>query len=474
MKLWLGLGIVIALSLVMLACAGASSGSSSNDSSSGSSGSGGSGSSPTPVTVPPGTLSEQYFGLHIDMGALKNKYPWPSFPFGSIRMTSTGTRWSDIDQGNGVYDFTTLDQWLALYVQHGATNPAGNYQIIYTIYSVPNYISSNPTDLCYYSSNPDSGHPAGSCDPPTDLNADGTGTNQTYKNFITAIANHAAGNGPGQIHYWELWNEPNNTTLWNGTLAQLVRMAGDARSIILSIDSSAQFLTPSPVTTGNPNPAFTTPDGWMSAYLAAGGGQYADIIGFHGYVEPGKPVEGVFGITQGMSNLATTSNVASKPIWDTEIGFGTAYVTDPYMQAAWLARAYLMQPGLGIQRVFWFQYGATNVGTLLNTAETASNPAGSAYGVLYNWLLGAKATGPCTTSGTVWTCGYTLLSGAQAQAVWDSSQTCSLSGASEICTTSSFTADSTYTKYQDLQGVSHNISSGSVEIGAEPILLESQ
>lgn len=428
-------------------------------------------------------LSPQYFGMHIDVGAIATPptLPWPTFPFGMIRMNSTETRWSDIDQGNGQYNFDKLDLWRNLYKKNG------NYQIVFTIYSVPAYISSNPTDSCNFVST--SSHTPGSCDPPADVCADGTGTDQAFTDFVTALAQHVNSDGLPNIEYWEVWNEPNDVTLWNGTLAQLARMAQDARCVIVgtdcnsltsysakAIDPAAQMLTPPPVTSSDQtDTSLNSPGGWMSAYLAAGGGQYADIIGFHGYVEPGDPVEGVLTVAQSIAPVAATAGLSSKPIWDTELGFSSADVADPYMQAGWLAKAYLLQAGLGIQRVSWFEYGATNIGTL-TLAGGGLNQAGIDYSVLYNWLEGAIPTGVCSSSGTVWTCGFTLASGRQAQAVWDSTQSCSVVNNSETCTFNpNFTPGSVYTTYEDLQGNTHSITAGSnVPIGAEPILLESQ
>ena len=83
------------------------------------------------------------------------------------------------------------------------------------MYSTPAYISSNPTDACDFSST--SGHPAGSCDPPADVCADGTGTDATFTNFVTALAQHMNNDSLPKIHYWEIWNEPNDVTFWNGT-----------------------------------------------------------------------------------------------------------------------------------------------------------------------------------------------------------------------------------------------------------------
>jgi hypothetical protein len=437
-------------------------------------------------------ITPQYFGMHIDVQALSGgnpPLPWPTtltpiLPFGTIRMNSTETRWSEIDKGNGNYDFATLDQWRTLYQQNEGANPAGDYQIIFTLYSVPKYISSNPTDGCNFSNT--SGHQPGSCDPPADVCSDGTGTDQAFTDFVTALAQHVNGDSLPKIHYWEIWNEPNDITFWNGSLPQLARMAQDARCVIVGtdcnsltsytakgIDPTSQMLTPPPVQSSDETKtSLNSPAGWMSAYLAAGGGQYADIIGFHGYVEPDNPagVEGVFTVAQSIAPTATAAGVSSKPIWDTELGYSTTVVPDQNMQAGWLASAYLLQAGLGIQRVNWFEYGATNFGTLYVYGPPAGpNAAEVAYGVVYNWLVGATPAGPCASSGTIWTCDFTLSTSAQAQAVWDTSQTCT------PCGYSNFSPSAEYIKFQDLQGNSHSISSGSsVQIGAQPILLESQ
>ena len=58
-----------------------------------------------------------------------------------------------------------------------------------------------------------------------------------------------------------------------------------AYEIIKTIDPGAMVLTPSPV--GGYGPP------WMSRFLAAGGGKYADIMAFHGYLAPGADAESI-------------------------------------------------------------------------------------------------------------------------------------------------------------------------------------
>jgi hypothetical protein len=456
----------------------------------------------TPQAFSP--ISPAYFGMHIDVGLIGNPptLPWPfaglpsvpagTTPFGTIRMMSTETRWSDIDSGNGNYDFSTLDQWRQLYAQNEPSN--GNYNVIFVLYSTPGYISSNPSDSCVFAGNT-SGHTPGSCDPPADVCSDGTGTDAAFTNFVTAVAQHVQGDNLPKIKYWEVWNEPNDVTFWNGTLPQLARMAQDAQCVIegtncnslttysaQGVISGAQMLSPPPVTSNDEtNTSLNSDGGWLAGYLAAGGGQYADIIDFHGYVQDNSQngngqAEGVFNLAQSVMQSVSATGSASKPVWDSEIGFSPTVITDPYTQASWLARAYLLQAGLGVQNVDWFEFGATNVGVLYTPGATISNAnydtAGLDYPVLSSWLVGSTPTGPCTSAGTVWTCGFTLSGGAPAEAVWDTSQTCTPPDGPSNCTFSTFTPGSPYTTYSDLQGDPPQSISGTIQVGIEPVWLQ--
>lgn len=85
------------------------------------------------------------------------------------------------------------------------------------------------------------------------------------------------------IKYYEIWNEPNSTGYFRGTMAQLVRMTRDAACIIkgtgpgctsLGIDPSALIITPAP-TQGAP-----AINNWMKDFLAGGGGDVVDVIAF--------------------------------------------------------------------------------------------------------------------------------------------------------------------------------------------------
>jgi hypothetical protein len=80
----------------------------------------------------------------------------------------------------------------------------------------------------------------GQCDPPTDLNSDGSGTNLYFRNWVGALGSHvspASGYTAthAQIVDYEVWNEPDTNQFWSakyGTYDQLMRMEQDAYFLI--------------------------------------------------------------------------------------------------------------------------------------------------------------------------------------------------------------------------------------------------
>jgi hypothetical protein len=386
-------------------------------------------------------------------------------PIGGQRLLGTSTKWGDINTAPGVYNWQTLDRWLSYSKPH-------NVDIIFTFLGVPAWAATDPQLPC--------SHWSGSCSPPSDLNADGTGTNKFFKDFVTAIAQHVG----TQVGYWEIWNEPNIVSggsgsnaygSWNGTNAQLVRMAQDARSIILAINPNAKFLTPAP----NPG-AGNGVTNFMDGYLAAGGGNYADIIAFHGYV--GTVPEDVIPLITGLKATVAKYAQSNKPIWDTEASWGAkTNFPDPEQRAAFVSRFYLEQWANGVSRFFWFGWDYLNTGTLW---EATSNngcitpspsggflcPSGEAYGQITQWMVGATMTTPCSATGTVWTCGLSRPGGYQALVVWDTAQTCN----NGSCTTSNFPVPASYKTRVDLDGIRGVILGASIAVGAKPLLLENQ
>jgi hypothetical protein len=401
-----------------------------------------------------------FFGMQANSGVAPQppqwwSNPWPEVPFQSLRLWDAGVGWSQINTSDGTYNWTLLDEWLSDAEKFGVTD------VMYTFGMTPQWASSRPGDqTCSWG--------PGQCDPPKDLNPDGSGSDQIWKDWVTAVATHAA----GRIKYWEIWNEPKNAYYWNGTVAQLVRMAKDARSVILNIDPQAVMLSP------------PSHGPWQTLYFAAGGPQYADVITYHGYVYKagcqGYPqAADELTIVSGVKQVMATYGQANKPLWDTETSWGVTSAScfyDEDLQAAFLTQLFMLHWSAGVSRVFWYQYNNQTNGTLWTpnpdhhhrNRKGTLHKAAIAYDQIYKWMGGASMNGACTNSGTLWKCHFSRSGGYVAEAIWDTSKTCH----NGTCGTRPYTVDSSYKDYLTIDGRKVSITGGHVQIGARPIWVE--
>ena len=422
------------------------------------------------INVQPGgaqRITSQFFGMHINRRS--STLVMPTIPFGSYRtIDSFRTLWNGIETSPGVYDFTTLDSRLA-------DAQAAGVDVLYTVYSEPSFYSSKPTDATC-------GTGLGACDAPSDVNADGSGTDQNLINFLTALVNHVG----NKIAYYEMWNEVNITTEWTGTDPQLVRMAHDMRNTILVVNPNAKMLTPSFASLTYASAATRFATYLATAVDGTTGSAVADIINFHGYVMTAVlPVPMAENEVLNVNHLRAvlSSTDLAKPLWDSEWGYSSG-LADPDLNAGFVAAHMLIQAGQGIARAYYYDWdpkdqralwGDTlalclNAGTA-NAGGFLCN-SGSAYQQVESWLLGNTAVQPCSgpmpPAMGVWTCNLLTPDGTQTLAVWDSSKTC----AAGSCTTSSYGYDPRYVQYFTLANdISTPLSGGAVAIGAKPILL---
>jgi hypothetical protein len=236
--------------------------------------------------------------------------PWPFYdvsgsqetlPFGGQRLWAAAVAWAQVQPTQGVApDWSLMYQWLAKPAQNGAT-----VDFLYNLARTPQWASQFPSDTTC-SDGP------GQCDPPLDLNPDGSGTDDYWIAWVTAVAQMSAAQKASQqpgISYYEIWNEWNTGAYWNqlnGTPAQLVRMEQDARCVVegppsgmscnpnsvfpsgTKLDPTAKIVSPSPVGGALDNRLGEVADS-LNTYFSTkvnnnAGGSFSDAIGFHGYV----------------------------------------------------------------------------------------------------------------------------------------------------------------------------------------------
>jgi hypothetical protein len=409
-----------------------------------------------------GQIPATFFGLHVN-----GPDHWPSVPFGTLRMANecsgTGQHpcafWYDTEPANNMFDWSAFDGWMAVLAAHPGTTA------VYTFFYTPPF-AADETCLDWDRAQRDAGAPAcvypGSCCP---AKQDASGNMVEWQGFVSQVVTRAA----GRIKSYELWNEPNIQMFWCSDTAhgcdsptspqKLVKMAQIAYQTIHQLDPTAVVVTPSSVINTN-GPICGHSTEWLAGYLAAGGGQWTDAIAFHGYLQ-GCPAditpEHVQGGIRNLRALLSSYGLASKPIWDTEAS-PLSDITDQDELSAWLARAYLIRWSEGVQRFAFYGWDYGSDGELWHNGIL---PAGTAFGELYQWLVGATMTAPCTLNGTLWSCPLIRSNGGyKAIVVWKSSMDTS---------TTSYSAPSEYVRYQDLTGLVGNVA-GPMNVGRKPIL----
>jgi hypothetical protein len=350
-----------------------------------------------------------YFGMHMWSQALPS---WPGVGFSQVRLWDAQVAWNQIETSRGTYSWSKFDTWISLAQQHNAG-------LMYTFGHTPTWSNSAGSDT----------------KPPDNL--------QDWDDFVRAVATRSA----GRIKVWEIWNEPNASNFWTGTTSQLVTMAQRAYNIIKSVDPNAIVVSAVP----QGSSAYQ----WMDGYLAAGGGSYADVIAFHGYVSPNSVESSLTTLINNMQSVMAKYGQQNKPLWNTEASWGqNSNYSDYNAEASITARMLLLQYPK-VSRFYWYGWDQSTWGTLWWWTG-GERPAGVAYNEVHRWMAG-NTMQPCAASGTVWTCNITRPDGSTGRVVWNSAGT------------STYTTG--YTKYHTITAGSGSIS-GSISIGIAPQLLD--
>jgi polysaccharide biosynthesis protein PslG len=338
---------------------------------------------------------------------------WDSFPM---------LDWADINSAPGVYNFQHLDSFLKM-------NQERNVEIIYTFGRTPLWASSQPGTPTPYG--------PGECAPPSDL--------QNWDNYVMAIAVHAG----TRIQYWELWNEPQDPEYYCGDMRTLETMAQHAYRIIKSVNPAALVITPSASAAGGP--------AWLDTYLSQGGGNYADIMSFHGYCN--SEAESINSVVSQYRNVIAAHGQSNKPLWDTEAdwaGDPDDVLAGDANRAAFIAKYYLLQWSGGVSRFVWYAYDGGTWGGL-----SGADPDVTAYNTVQQWMEGASMPSACIHDpGNTWTCSLTRAGGYQALVIWNSSSTLS------------YEVPVQYSDFRDLTGNVRSLSGGRVQVGESPVLIE--
>jgi len=382
-----------------------------------------------------------FFGMTI----YDQTHVYPSVPIGYLGK-GDATTWPFIEQTEGVYNWTALDQYVSVAQQH-------KLPFYWTNANIPKWAAADPNTCTFYQ-----GTHIYACT--SMIRADKMAAFDTF--LKTLILRYK-----GQITLYELWNEPNVGNVFTGTIAQMVTLTKHVYNAVRTYDPNALIGSPS-----------STGANYLLAYFKQGGPRGVNLIDIHGYpdVTGNDAPEAIIGFkTENIKINMASVGLQNKIIWDVENSWGGQRSNqDTDYRASFVSRSLLEHWSVGIPQSSWYGWDEPAWGTLW-TPTGGITPPGTAYGVVEAWMLGATMPYPCTANGgttwnAVYTCDLTRSGGYQARAVFDTTQTCK----NGVCTTSNYTPDPKYLQYRDITGAVFPITppGQTVQIGLKPILLE--
>jgi hypothetical protein len=479
-------------------------------------------SSATDSAAPRTTIPSDFFGMNV---VAPGDFPL-QVPYGQYRTwDARGAQWPEVEtcraaSGNSAdpcFDWSGLDAVL------GSVKSAGLDDVMYTLSRTPPWAvtaaQADDSNCNYYVLGPAS---HGACYPPIDLAADGSGPNEIWKNWVTAIASHVNAPsyraGHAHVHIWEPWNEWYRSSIvgawtgpmsFQGTYAQMVRITEDLRCIVtgkgaIHNDPKAGDVSTCTSVPIDPTALITTPSGSLeeegrgvmqnflycnanpppgSICTTGNAGSLAvDIINYHMYPVTETPEAMSTQVDRASAFLVGADR--SKPLMDGEgswgevpsRGGGSIWQNDSYARAGFIPRYFALNWSAGVRHVMWYSYD-TITGDLFDSAtRSLLKPEAIAWNQTFAWLAGATPlhTPLCAESGTVYTCDLRRSNGKTGRLVWDSKygQGCSSMPDPIVCGSTSYAVPASFDQgWRALDGVEH-APAAMVTIGANPILLE--
>lgn len=375
------------------------------------------------------TIPLNFFGMHIHRATTTT--PWPAITFGSWRLWDAGVIWANLEPQKGKWDFATLDK----YVELGEKNEV---EIVLVLGQTPTWASARPTEQAVYGK--------GFGAEPQNID--------DWRNYVRTVAERYK----GRIRHYEIWNEIHLKKFYTGTVEKMVELSREAYKIIKEVDSSNVVISPSP---GGQNIGLKV----LEEFLEKGGGSWADILGYHFYVNPDPP-EAMAESIELVKNIIAGHNLENKPLWNTEAGwFRPKPFPSDSLGAAYVARSYILNWAGGVRRFYWYAWDNIKAMSLhmVEPDYKTLKPAAIAYEEVQKWLVGAKMTYCQSDSQKTWTCQLTRDGDYAAYVVWNPNMQLNF----EI------PQDWQVKEVRDLEGSSQELHDAkSLEIGPSPLLLE--
>lgn len=352
---------------------------------------------------------------------------FPDVSFGMLRLWDAGVTWAKLEPEKGRFDFSVLDRYVS-------EAQARGQEVILTLGQSPTWASARPAELTYLG--------LGASAEPANLS--------DWRDYITAVASRYK----GRIQYYEVWNEPNDSTFFSGTVGAAITLTREAKATLNAVDPQAKLISP---------PAYVA--GWMDQFFAGGGADHADIIGYHVYATP--PEEMARGLADVRLVMEQRGVLGKKPLWNTEGAAGNASTSED-TGVGYIARAYLINFMYGAERYAWYQWGRGRQCDVFCTPTSTddlavANRVGRAAGVIQEWLVGATMKNFVIDAAGVYQLELLRADGKRAWVLWQPSAS----------TTFSLPVAWNAESKRELEGGTSPLNGAtSVQVGATPIMIE--
>jgi uncharacterized protein YjbI with pentapeptide repeats len=316
-------------------------------------------------------------------------------PASMYRLWDMKVAWKDVNPQQGVFDWTVLDRRVALVESWGGTP-------LLVLGLTPQWAAVDPAAG-------DERWGFGTASPPSNI-AD-------WNNYVSAVVNRYG----SRIGGYELWNEANLPTFWQGSIEKLYEMAASASSIIKAANPAAIVLAPSTTTRLRKAArdftagfASQIPDGtkgpfdaWTIHSYPTGSAGVNDDGTKSPRAAADKRVDDILNWQNALVDaVGSDSPALDLDIYDTEVNYG---LKGPGIEPGqnWSAdeatqlmnMTYQDSKNLGINSTFWYQYTSTPYDLL----GVQWNPSQPGLGAMWNTMR---------TTGIPQTAGLTLLSNA--------------------------------------------------------------
>lgn len=389
---------------------------------------------PTRATVPADLFSLNV--INLDYGVL-----WPTVKFSGWR--SFESVWTKVEPERARWNLEKLDGQVALALANGV-------DLMLALQSPPTWASSRPNEFGCCTPLAQNGNRA----PPANI--------EDWRHYVRTIATRYK----GKVNYYELWNEPNESRFFSGSLDDLIALNRAAYQELKAVDP---FVT---VVSSGMSPCCQSLQ-YLEEYFRKGGAQNFDVLGYHFYVAP-KPPEASLEKIAAVRRLAQKYGI-KKPLWNTESGwkilnrdrndldseYWAGSALSPELGGAYLARSYLLGWAAGVERSFWYAWGHRSMG-MTDYAGKNPNEVAKAFSTLQHWLVGATLSKCSEMENAVWRCDLARGLNGRGAILWAAKGDILLSKRK---------IDESFHWQEDLSGVRRtNVSLSEIILGASPIL----